>query len=96
MAGCRSYKAEEAQDEQTPPQTGKETILVAEDNAEVRGFICDVLQQYGYTIIEAVDGEDAIDTFRQQRGIDLIIIDTVMPKKTGGKSTTQSTAQTLM
>ncbi len=43
----------------------------------------EALQEYGYKIVEAVDGEDAIDKFKQHRDIDLIIIDSVMPKKNG-------------
>ncbi|MCX5812720.1 MAG: PAS domain S-box protein [Proteobacteria bacterium] len=67
---------------------GTETILVAEDNTEVRVLIKDFLQEYGYNIIEAVDGKDAIDKFKEHKGvnhngIDLIIIDSVMPKKNG-------------
>jgi two-component system cell cycle sensor histidine kinase/response regulator CckA len=62
---------------------GKETILIAEDNADVRGLMREVLQQYGYKTIEAIDGEDAIDKFKQHRDIDLVIIDSVMPKKNG-------------
>ena len=43
----------------------------------------DLLQQYGYETVEAMDGEDAIDRFTQRRDIDLIIVDSVMPKKNG-------------
>ncbi|MCX5812833.1 MAG: response regulator [Proteobacteria bacterium] len=62
---------------------GKETILIAEDNEEVRRFMREALQLHGYTIIEAIDGEDAVDKFKQHRDIDLSIIDSVMPKKNG-------------
>ena len=62
---------------------GNETILIAEDDEEVRHFIEQVLREYGYGTIEARDGEDAIDKFKQHRNIDLIIIDSVMPKKNG-------------
>jgi two-component system, cell cycle sensor histidine kinase and response regulator CckA len=62
---------------------GKEKVLVAEDNEGVRSLIKRILTKYGYKIIEAVDGEDAIGKFRRNKGIDLIIIDSVMPKKNG-------------
>ena len=62
---------------------GKETILIAEDNEEVRHFMREALQRYGYKIIEASDGEDAVDTFKRHRDIDLIVVDSVMPKKNG-------------
>ena len=62
---------------------GNETILIAEDNDEVRDLIKTVLTEYGYSIIEAIDGEDAIDRSQEAEGIGLIILDTVMPKKNG-------------
>lgn len=66
-----------------PVTTGNETILIAEDNEEVRRFMQGALSEYGYRIIEAIDGEDAIDKFSRHMGIDLIIVDSVMPKKNG-------------
>ena len=72
-------------DESTPEPVkgGHETILVAEDNDTVRDLMKAVLIEYGYSIIEAVDGEDAVDQFAKANGIDLIILDAVMPKKNG-------------
>ncbi len=74
---------DDTQDMGPPLQRGKETILIAEDNEDVRSLMRDVLQQYGYETLEAADGETAIETFRQHRDVDLIIIDSVMPKKNG-------------
>ncbi len=62
---------------------GKETILIAEDNETVRRLMKDMLTRYGYTVIEAQDGEDAIDKFKSGKAIDLLILDSVMPKKSG-------------
>jgi two-component system, cell cycle sensor histidine kinase and response regulator CckA len=62
---------------------GNETILIAEDNDGVRDLVKTVLTEYGYSIIEAIDGKDAIDLFAGIEAIDLIILDTVMPKKNG-------------
>jgi len=74
-------------DEEQPPtyniKRGSETILVAEDNEEVRRFVKDIFRLYGYKTIEAVDGEDAVEKFKRERGIDLVILDSVMPKKNG-------------
>jgi two-component system, cell cycle sensor histidine kinase and response regulator CckA len=64
-------------------QGGNETILIAEDNDGARDLIKTVLTEYGYSIIEAIDGKEAIDRFAGREGIDLIILDTVMPKKNG-------------
>jgi len=67
----------------TPLPTGNETVLIAEDDLEVRRFVSEALKQSGYKIIEAIDGQDAIDKVRQYKDIDLAIIDSVMPKKNG-------------
>ena len=63
--------------------TGDETILVAEDDAGVRGFMSDVLTLHGYKVMTANDGQDAIEKFRQSYPFDLIILDMVMPGKNG-------------
>jgi PAS domain S-box-containing protein len=63
---------------------GSETILIGEDNSTVRQLTKEVLEQFGYTVIEARDGEDAISKFDQfSADIDLVILDVVMPKKNG-------------
>lgn len=67
----------------TPVIRGKETILIAEDNESARRFMQEVLNENGYKIIEAIDGEDAVNRFKQHRTVDLIILDSVMPKKNG-------------
>jgi len=66
-----------------PIQGGKETILIGEDSETVREFASTILTQHGYTTIEAVDGQDAVDQFRTAHTIDLLILDSVMPKKNG-------------
>lgn len=76
-------KAGEEQDAATPPKGGRETILIAEDEEEVRHIMREALQEYGYRTIETIDGEDAVDKFKLHRDIDLIILDSVMPKKNG-------------
>jgi len=77
--------AEEARvKEVIAPIGGTETILVTEDNEEVRTLTTHVLQEFGYTVIEAVDGEDAIKKFEENKDrIDLAILDIIMPKKSG-------------
>jgi len=66
------------------PMGGTETILLAEDDTQSRALIREVLERFGYTIIEAVDGEDAIGKFAEEKDrISLIILDVIMPKKDG-------------
>ncbi|MFC1895040.1 response regulator [Thermodesulfobacteriota bacterium] len=63
---------------------GTETVLIAEDDRTVREFARDVLTEYGYQVIEAGDGEEAVRKFEEHaRDIDLVLIDVVMPKKNG-------------
>ncbi|HEY3276660.1 MAG TPA: PAS domain S-box protein [Syntrophorhabdaceae bacterium] len=62
---------------------GTETILIAEDNDDVRRLVCSILSRHGYTVIEAMDGEDAIDKLKVHEEIDLVVLDSVMPKKSG-------------
>jgi PAS domain S-box-containing protein len=68
----------------TAPQGGNETILLAEDDAGVRRLESTVLTQFGYDVIEAEDGQDAVDKFAANRDrIALILMDMIMPKKNG-------------
>lgn len=62
---------------------GQETVLIAEDDQEVRYFLKDLLSQYGYRVIEAIDGEDALAKYTQSSSIDLMILDSVMPGLNG-------------
>lgn len=63
---------------------GKETILLAEDDEMVRKLMNSVLTEFGYTVIEAVDGADAVSRFAENCAtIDLLILDLIMPKMNG-------------
>jgi polar amino acid transport system substrate-binding protein len=63
---------------------GTETILIAEDNADLLEFMRKILVKLGYQVVCAVDGQEAVDKFRDNAdGIHLIIMDMIMPKKSG-------------
>ena len=63
---------------------GTETVLVADDDELVRSMVTTALTRQGYTVIEAVDGQQAIDLFQQHCGqIKLALVDLTMPKITG-------------
>ena len=65
-------------------ERGTETVLLAEDNAQVRELIREVLTGFGYTVLEAKDGEEAIQVFYENREkIQLLILDVIMPKRNG-------------
>lgn len=59
------------------------TILIADDEARMRKLIKDFLMQKGYKIIEAEDGLQALEIFEEERKIDLVILDVMMPKRDG-------------
>ena len=64
---------------------GSETLLLVEDNTQVRDLARLILVGAGYQVIEASDGVEALDVFRQQAdNISLVIMDVVMPRM-GGK-----------
>jgi signal transduction histidine kinase/ActR/RegA family two-component response regulator len=69
---------------QNKPLNGTETILLAEDNETVRNMVQSLLGSFGYEVIVAVDGEDAVNKFLEKRDqIQLLLFDVVMPKKSG-------------
>jgi len=69
-----------------PPQGGTETILLAEDDITVRELHRIILEDAGYTVIEATDGLDALMKFKEQHSaIDLLATDVIMPKIDGKK-----------
>ncbi len=63
---------------------GRETLLVAEDDASVRAMLVRLLTENGYHVIRASDGEEALQLFRKyQSTIRLAILDVVMPRMGG-------------
>ena len=66
------------------PQGGGETILLADDDADVRRMIESLLTRFGYNVVLAVDGDEAVSTFAtHQDRVGLILMDMIMPKKNG-------------
>jgi signal transduction histidine kinase/CheY-like chemotaxis protein len=67
-----------------PQGTG--TILLAEDDTDVRNLSRWALEEFGYKVIEASDGADAIRKFTEHRDkIQLLLLDVVMPHKNGAE-----------
>jgi len=63
---------------------GTETILLAEDAAAVRAAACQILERYGYTVLEAPSGKDALNiALKRQAPIHLLLTDVVMPEMSG-------------
>ncbi len=67
-----------------PVPSGSETILVAEDEAMVRGVVKRMLEYGGYTVLVASNGREAIDLFTKNSDrIDMVLLDVVMPEMGG-------------
>ena len=58
------------------------TILVADDEAEIRDLLRLYLENAGYAVVEAADGKQALDALRRTK-VDLCILDIMMPQKDG-------------
>ena len=58
-------------------------ILVVDDESRMRKLVKDFLTKKGFTVIEAGDGEEAVDKFFEVKDIALIILDVMMPKMDG-------------
>ena len=62
----------------------KKKILVVDDESRMRKLVKDFLSKSDFQVYEAIDGENAIEVFREEK-IDLIILDVMMPKMDGWK-----------
>jgi two-component system cell cycle sensor histidine kinase/response regulator CckA len=62
---------------------GDETILVVEDEDAIRRVAQRSLERFGYTVLVAADGAEALALLRTGRHVDLVISDAVMPRMTG-------------
>lgn len=58
-------------------------ILIVDDESRMRKLVKDFLVKSGYTVLEAADGEEAVDKFVADKDISLIIMDVMMPKLDG-------------
>jgi two-component system cell cycle sensor histidine kinase/response regulator CckA len=75
---------EETREFQPSLRGGTETVLVGEDEAELRRLARDILEDLGYTVVLARDGEEAVRLFAAGRdSIDLVLLDLVMPRLGG-------------
>ncbi len=58
-------------------------ILVVDDEARMRKLVKDFLSVKGFQVLEAADGEEAVDLFFEQKDIAMILLDVMMPKMDG-------------
>ena len=62
---------------------GSETILLVEDEADLRAVVRSAIEAYGYHVVEAADATSALELARRNGKIDLLLTDVVMPRVTG-------------
>ena len=58
-------------------------ILVVDDESRMRKLVKDFLEKKNFHVLEAGDGEEAMDIFYKEKDIALLILDVMMPKKNG-------------
>lgn len=58
-------------------------ILVVDDESRMRKLVRDFLVKNGYSVLEAGDGEEALDIFFAQKDVALVVLDVMMPKRDG-------------
>ncbi len=85
-AGAQAHSAS-LPPEQCEPKTGEgsgETVLVVEDEDQIRKLARQVLEQLGYAVLEAEDGVRGLIVYQaEQKRIAAVILDLTMPKKSG-------------
>ncbi|MBA4349391.1 MAG: hybrid sensor histidine kinase/response regulator, partial [Thermodesulfovibrio sp.] len=77
-------EAVHTKEEEAEKIEGTETVLIAEDEGHVRKFTKETLERFGYKVIEATDGDEALQKFKENEDrIQLLILDVIMPKRNG-------------
>jgi two-component system cell cycle sensor histidine kinase/response regulator CckA len=77
-------EAEQRQADARPVSEARRTILLAEDERQVRELTAHVLERAGYRVMTTADGEEALRAYEEHaRDVDLALLDMVMPKLGG-------------
>jgi PAS domain S-box-containing protein len=76
-------------DEPVVEVRGSETILVADDDRLVREISRTALERRGYRVITAEDGQQAVELFQANPGVDLVVLDLAMPVMDGEQACRQ-------
>ncbi len=83
-AAKQSAPVHEIVSKETIVSPGAETIMLVEDEEAVRHMAVELLMGLGYTVLEAENGEDALEIYKRYHGqVDLLLTDVVMPKMSG-------------
>jgi CheY-like chemotaxis protein len=74
-----------AEDEADLDPSAGETVLVIDDEETIRGLIRDVLEEAGYSVVEASDGPGGLEVMGARAGVDLLITDVGLPGGLNGR-----------
>lgn len=58
-------------------------ILICDDDAVFRRLLCDIVKKQGYSVLEAANGQEALDVFFSRTDISLVVLDLLMPVYNG-------------
>ncbi|MFV2081161.1 MAG: PAS domain S-box protein [bacterium] len=73
--------------EKAQPYEGNEKILVVDDEEQIRALAKDILEGFGYSVVLAASGSEAVKFYRDNReNIDMVLLDMIMPKMSGKKT----------
>lgn len=90
LPAVRSEKELESPITETDIAGGTETILVADDDDSVLDLTSELLESYGYKVITAVNGKEALEIYRSHGdSISLVILDLIMPEMDGKQCSTE-------
>jgi len=90
LMGDSEIAETEGDQDLTPEGSGEETILVLEDDDDVRTYSVETLRELGYRVLEAHDGPSALRLLERQTRVDLLFTDVVLP---GGMTGAQVAAE---
>ena len=84
-----------------PPIVGKAvpsaeplgTVMVVDDDADIRDAVRELLEQEGYAVITAADGQEALDELERNPELDAVLMDLMMPRMDGHEAIRQIRAQ---
>lgn len=83
LVGAASVE-EAGRDRQVPEGTGSETVLVVEDDEDVRAYSVEVLRELGYHVLQAVDASSALSILEGSERVNLLFTDVVLPGRMTG------------
>lgn len=83
--GATQHNHDDAQSTSTPFAKASETILIVDDEPSVRMLLKDILNDLGYTLLEAADSVEGLEVLRSSAKIDLLITDVGLPGGMNGR-----------